>query len=40
VERAADAMSDPDEIYRRNIDTLRRLGREGWEKLGVDTPQF
>ncbi|OZB60938.1 MAG: peptidase [Lysobacterales bacterium 14-68-21] len=35
VERAADAMSDPDEIYRRNIDTLRRLGREGWEKLGV-----
>ena len=35
VERAADAMSDPDEIYRRNIDTLRKLGREGWEKLGV-----
>lgn len=35
VERAAEAMSDPDEIYRRNIDTLRRLGREGWEKLGV-----
>lgn len=38
VERAADAMSDPDEIYRRNIDTLRKLGREGWEKLGVDAP--
>jgi len=35
VERAADAMTDPDEIYRRNIDTLRKLGREGWEKLGV-----
>lgn len=37
VERAADAMSDPDEIYRRNIDTLRKLGREGWQKLGVGT---
>lgn len=35
VERAAEAMTDPDEIYRRNIDTLRKLGREGWEKLGV-----
>ncbi|MCP1375627.1 DUF1415 domain-containing protein [Dyella lutea] len=35
VERAAEAMSDPDEIYRRNIDTLRKLGREGWEKLDV-----
>ncbi|HET6430957.1 DUF1415 domain-containing protein [Dyella sp.] len=35
VERAAEAMTDPDEIYRRNIDTLRKLGSEGWEKLGV-----
>lgn len=37
VERASEAMSDPDEIYRRNIDTLRKLGREGWQKLGVGT---
>lgn len=35
VERATEAMTDPDEIYRRNIETLRKLGREGWEKLGV-----
>jgi hypothetical protein len=36
VERAADAMSDPDEIYRRNMDTLRRLGAEGWQALWLD----
>ena len=39
VERAADAMSDPDEIYRRNIDTLRKLGREGWAALHVEAPE-
>lgn len=39
VERAAEAMSDPDEIFRRNIDTLRKLGREGWIALGVDAPE-
>ncbi len=33
VERAAEAMTDPDEIYRRNIDTLRKLGRAGWDAL-------
>jgi hypothetical protein len=33
VERAAEAMTDPDEIYRRNIDTLRELGRAGWDAL-------
>lgn len=36
VERAADAMSDPDEIYRRNMDTLRRLGADGWQALWRD----
>jgi hypothetical protein len=25
---------DTEEIYRRNIRTLRELGREGWRKLG------
>ena len=35
VERAAEAMSDPDEIYRRNIETLRKLGRAGWKALDV-----
>lgn len=36
VERAAEAMSDPDEIYRRNIDTLRKLGLDGWRALGTE----
>ncbi len=35
VERAVLALADPDEIYRRNIETLRKLGRAGWEKLGT-----
>jgi hypothetical protein len=29
-------MSDPDEIYRRNMDTLRRLGNAGWQALWRD----
>lgn len=33
VEKAMEAMSDTDSIYRRNIDTLRRLGRPGWDAL-------
>ena len=37
VERAMEAMSDTDEIYRRNIDTLRRLGFAGWQALWRDT---
>ena len=39
VERASDAMSDPDEIYRRNIETLRKLGRAGWDALDVGAPE-
>lgn len=38
VERAAEAMTDPDEIYRRNIDTLRKLGTDGWSALGTSAP--
>lgn len=33
VARAVDAYPDPDDIYERNQDTLRRLGWEGWRKL-------
>ncbi|MFC5741738.1 DUF1415 domain-containing protein [Dyella tabacisoli] len=33
VERAMDAMTDTDEIFRRNADTLKRLGPEGWQAL-------
>ncbi len=30
VERAVEACDDPDAIYRRNIETLRRIGEAGW----------
>lgn len=33
IERAVDSMTDPDAIYRRNVDTLRRLGWTGWRAL-------
>lgn len=33
VERAMEQMSDTDAIYRRNIETLQRLGQEGWQAL-------
>ena len=36
IERALASVADPDEIYRRNILTMRRLGHEGWRKLRSD----
>jgi hypothetical protein len=33
IDRAVEAMDDTDEIYRRNIETLRRLGVDGWRAL-------
>jgi hypothetical protein len=36
VERAVDAMDDTDNIPRRNIETLRRLGVDGWRSLMRD----
>ena len=33
VQRAVDSMADTHTIYQRNIDTLRRLGWEGWKAL-------
>ena len=33
VERAIAAVGDTDEIYRRNIRTLRGLGHAGWRRL-------
>jgi hypothetical protein len=35
VERAVEAFPDTAEIYERNIETLRRLGLEGWRRLGM-----
>jgi hypothetical protein len=36
VERAIEAVGDPEEIYRRNIRTLRALGHAGWQRLWRD----
>lgn len=36
VERAVAAVPDTDEIYRRNIRTLRNLGHAGWQRLWRD----
>ncbi len=33
VSRAVEAFPDPDVIVERNVETLRKLGREGWEAL-------
>ncbi|TWI06014.1 hypothetical protein IP90_00276 [Luteimonas cucumeris] len=33
VARAVDAFPDPDAIIERNIDTLTRLGHDGWRRL-------
>jgi hypothetical protein len=35
VDRAVAAIAQPQAIYQANIETLRRLGREGWDELGV-----
>ena len=36
IERAIAAVPDTDEIYRRNIRTLRDLGHAGWQRLWRD----
>jgi hypothetical protein len=33
VDRAVAAFPDAATIYERNIDTLRRLGHDGWQRL-------
>ncbi|MCW5576227.1 MAG: DUF1415 domain-containing protein [Burkholderiales bacterium] len=38
VGRAVDAHPDTERIYRDNIETLRRLGREGWDRLRIGRP--
>jgi len=35
IDRAVQAYPDPEAIYQANIETLRRLGRQGWVALGV-----
>jgi hypothetical protein len=36
VERAVAAFGDTEQIYRKNIGTLRALGRDGWTRLWID----
>lgn len=38
VERAVAAHPDTDRIFENNIETLRRLGRAGWDRLGLAAP--
>jgi len=35
IDRAVAAMPRPEAIYDANMETLRRIGREGWRALGV-----
>jgi hypothetical protein len=36
VERAVETFPDASRIYEKNIETMRRLGLEGWRRLGLD----
>ena len=38
IERAVAAFPDAADIYEKNIETLRRLGHAGWERLWIDEP--
>jgi uncharacterized protein len=38
VDEAVASFPEADEIYLRNMQTLRRLGRAGWEQLDVAAP--
>ncbi|MFT3763318.1 MAG: DUF1415 domain-containing protein [Pseudoxanthomonas sp.] len=33
IDRAVEAFPDPDAIVERNVETLRRLGHQGWREL-------
>jgi hypothetical protein len=36
IERAVAVFPDASQIFERNIETLRRLGHDGWRRLGID----
>jgi hypothetical protein len=38
IDRAVAACPDASEIYERNIETLARIGLDGWRALEVDAP--
>ncbi len=35
VDKAVEAFPEAEEIFERNMETLRKLGYEGWKKLGL-----
>ena len=37
IERAVETFPDTAAIFEKNIETLRRLGPDGWRDLGLDT---
>ena len=39
IERAVEAFPEASEIFDRNIETLEKLGHEGWDKLDVGPAQ-
>lgn len=39
LERALEHVPDPDRIYQRNIETLEKMGLEGWRALGIPDGQ-
>jgi hypothetical protein len=39
IERAVAAHPDTEQIFRTNVETLKRLGHEGWDRLGLDRPR-
>jgi len=38
IDRAVAAFPEASEIFERNIETLQRLGHEGWRRLWLDEP--
>jgi hypothetical protein len=40
IERAVDAFPEAEMIYEKNMETLRRLGRAGWEELEIDCQEM
>jgi hypothetical protein len=38
IERAVAVFPDASQIFERNIQTLRRLGHDGWRRLAADKP--
>ena len=39
IDRAVAAFPDASQIYERNIETLTRMGLDGWRALDVDAPK-